>query len=395
MPDFFPPRLNPGLVRLAQSVSPVVGWWAYRMSLDLDAASLETLINLKNKRRLLLCNHPTLHDWIAIFLLSARTGDQFHYLAAYERFGGPEGWWLQQLGAYSVRRGLGDRPSIAHTIELLTQPDCRLVIFPEGGCSFQNDTVMPFRAGAVQLAMQAIVRVVKQAQTLPELWVVPVSLKYRYIGDMTRAIDATLHRLEHALDVAPPSANFYERLLAVGDRVLLIFEQEYGLLTTDPAPPSRNTRIQRIKTHVLTSCEQALGLVPSAKEPMRERVYRIQRVLAAQTERLTEPNPMNEDAISTAASRLLNFDAIYDGYVAANPTPERFLDTLVRLERAIFGIDQPPPKGHRTVILRVGTPINLGEYFEAYQRDRQIVDTISETLRQSVQQTLDQLSRSS
>ncbi|NJN24473.1 MAG: hypothetical protein HC810_08915 [Acaryochloridaceae cyanobacterium RL_2_7] len=56
------------------------------------------------------------------------------------------------LGVYSVRRGQSDRPSMKETLSLLCQRDAHLVIFAEGGCSFQNDTVMPFRPGAIQLA---------------------------------------------------------------------------------------------------------------------------------------------------------------------------------------------------------------------------------------------------
>lgn len=83
-----------------------------------------------------------------MFLLSARLGEVFHYLVAHEAFQGLQGRLLTtRLGAYSIRRGLGDRRSVAQTLELLMQPACRLVVFPEGGCSFQNDTVMPFRGG--------------------------------------------------------------------------------------------------------------------------------------------------------------------------------------------------------------------------------------------------------
>jgi hypothetical protein len=64
----------------------------------------------------------------------------------------------------------------------------------------------------------------------------------------------------------------------------------------------------------------------------------------------------------------LNFDAIYDGYVAANPTLERFLDTLTRLEREIFNIDRPAPKGHRIAQVKAGSLLNLQDYFEPFQK---------------------------
>lgn len=391
MAEFYPPRLNPLLARLTQSVSPLVAGTRYRMQLHLRAECLERLTALQDHRLLLLPNHPTHHDWLALFLLSTRLGQLFHYMAAYERFQGAGGWWLQRLGAYSIRRGQGDRPSVAHTVQLLTQPHCRLVIFPEGGYSFQNDTVMPFRVGPVQVAFQSMSRLAKQGQPVPDLYTVPLSLKYRYVGDMEPAIAASLRRLETALHLHA-RGDFYQRLVAIADQVLTQYEQDYGIPVDPTVERSRNQRIDTIRVHVLSTCEQVLSLLSAPQDPLRERVYRIQRVLESRAEVLAAKDFWTYETIHTAAARLLNFDAIYDGYVAAHPTPERFLDTLTRLERAVFGIDLPGLKGDRRVLLRVGEPVNLKEYFEPYQTMRQaVVDQIVANLQQQVQKNLDAL----
>ena len=94
--------------------------------------------------------------------------------------------------------------------------------------------------------------------------------------------------------------------------------------------------------------------------------------------------------MAKAAWRVLNFDAIYDGYVAASLTPERFLDTLIRLERDVFNIDKPRPKGHRQALLHVAQPINLKDWFADYQQNRTvIVNTVTQKIHQTVQQKLD------
>lgn len=389
MPDFYPPRMTPVLVRLTQSISPWLGRWCYRMRLEIAPESLEKLARVSEHRLLLLPNHPTHYDWVALFLLSARCGELFHYLAAYERFGTLEGRFLQRMGAYSVRRGMGDRPSVAKTLEILMRPRCRLVVFSEGGFSFQNDTVMPFRTGGVQCAMQAMSKLGKQGEPIPDFYALAVAIKYQYVGDMAPVIDSTLARLEKALWVFPTSPDFYERLLVVADQVLLGFERDYGLPIQETVQQSRNERIVRVKNHILQYCEQKLEILPNLQEPLRERVYKIQRVLESQSVELAVNSPRTYDSISRAAAQLLNFNAIYDGYVAASPTSERFLDTLVRLERAVFGIDQPPPKGDRKVIIRIGNPVNLKDSFEQYQHQRAVVvDTLTEKLRQEVQDNL-------
>ena len=207
---------------------------------------------------------------------------------------------------------------------------------------------------------------------------------------MAPIIDSTLARLEKALWVFPASADFYDRLLVVADQVLLGFERDYGLPIQETVQRSRNDRIVRVKDHILQYCEQKLEISPNRQDPLRERVYKIQRMLESRSVELAAVAPRTYDSISRAAVQLLNFNAIYDGYVAASPTSERFLDTLIRLERAVFGIDQPPPKGDRKAIIRIGDPVNLKDSFEPYQQQRSVVvDRLTENLRQRVQENLD------
>lgn len=392
--DFFPPRPNLALIRGLQWIAPWVGRWRYHVQIQLTPGSLERFRAVAPYGVLLIPNHPTHIDWMTVFLMSGKVQDWFHYLAAIERFRGREGWWLQRVGAYSVRRGLGDRPSVAQTLSLLGQLRCRLVIFPEGGYSFQNDTVMPFRPGAVQLALQAMHKQARQGKSVCPLYALPISLKYRYRGDMTAVIDRTLARLEQRLDLTSSGPNFYDRLIQVADHAMMIFEQEYGLRVEDNRTLPWNERIQIIKTHALLCCEQAVGLSPNEADPLRERVYRVQRELETLAMQTESAAPLNYEAIQTTTARLLNFDAIYHGYVASDPTPERFLDTLIRLERAIYGVDQPPPKGDRTAMIHIGEPIALHDWLPAYQDDRATTtEQLTAILHKAVQSGLDQMNQ--
>lgn len=394
-PTFYPPKLNPTLVKLLQWIAPWLMRWRYRLELVISTEPKVQLSQLQDSCCLLLCNHPTFQDPMVMFLFSGVIQQPFSYLAAYERFGGLEGWLFQRIGAYSIRRGQADRDSVAQTLKLLSQPDCKMVIFPEGGCSFQNDTVMPFRPGAVQMAFQALAKQGKQGVT-PDFYVVPISLKYRYTGRVTPLIEQTLQRLERALQV-PGSGGFYDRLRVVAAVVMHRFEQDYGLVV--PAEWDWNQRITALKAQVLTQCEQRLNLKPAPGEPNRERVYRIQHALESRYTLVEGVNSIGTngtddwEVMRKAIARVLNFDAIYDGYVAEKPTPERFLDTLIRLEREVFNIDQPPSKGHRQAFLRVGQPINLNDFLADYKRDRSTtVQLVTQTLQQTVQKNLDMLS---
>ncbi len=183
--------------------------------------------------------------------------------------------------------------------------------------------------------------------------------------------------------------NFYQRLRAIAEKVLVSFEKDYGLYTDEIAQQDWNDRIIQLKSHIIQGCEQKLGLISAPGEAIRERVYKIQKILESRAVSLGEDDFWTYEALHKAAARLLNFDAIYDGYVAANPTAERFLETLFRLEREVFGIRQPIPKGNRKVIIKIGEPVNLKNYFESYQKDKSgTVNLLIQNIQENVQNML-------
>jgi len=392
--EFYPPFPNPFLLGLARTISSTYLSWRKQIKLDISPEVLQQLQALEGQRLLILPNHPTFDDPIVVFALTNRLKGAFYFLAAYEQFAGLLGWFFQRLGAYSIRRGIADRASIAQTLELLTQPNCRLVIFPEGGCSFQNDTVMPFRVGAIQMAFQALNRLARQGEPVPDLYVVPLAVKYFYIGNMAPVIQRSLHHLATELGLKQ-SGTEYDQLRAISEQMLTNLEQEYHLRSPGREQWCWNARINALKLEVIQACEASLGMTSVLNEPIRERVYRIQYALKTQDDLesvLEGQSTWNADAIYRATIRLLNFDAIYDGYVADHPSPERFLDTLTRLEREVFHIDQPAPKGHRLAQVEAGAPINLRDYFPEYQKNRAVtINQLTLMAQQAVQHGLDQL----
>ncbi|MFP4008351.1 MAG: lysophospholipid acyltransferase family protein [Spirulinaceae cyanobacterium] len=389
--NFYAPNINPLLTRIAQSITPLGTYLFYQFNLKVSEDDLAKVKALRHERWVLLCNHPSFQDGIAMFALSGRLGELFHYMVAQEAFEGVFGGIMPRLGCYSIRRGLADRTSIATTLDLLTQPRSRLVIFPEGGCSFQNDTVMPFRTGAIQIPLQAMNRLAKQSQTVPNFYIIPVSLKYRYPQPMQAVIEQSLIRLEKALNLSPDTTEFYPRLRAIAHRVLSNIETEYDLHPPQNSSSDWNDRINTLKQKVVNRCENELNLPKGDNLPIRERVYKIQATLDDVTINWESPQNWTQDDLYNATIRLLNFDAIYDGYVASAPTQERFLDTLIRLEREIFGINQPPPKGYRHAICRLGNPINLKDYFEDYKQDKtKTVTSLAQQFEATIQGFLDE-----
>ena len=182
----------------------------------------------------------------------------------------------------------------------------------------------------------------------------------------------------------PSTQAFYPRLRAIGESVLDRIEREYAIAPSHTDETNLNQRIETARSRIIADCEQKLGINSNAHLPLRERVYKIQFLLDSQS----EPSPVSV-SLYKATMRLLNFDALYDGYVAADPTVERFLDTLTRLERDVLDIDRPQPKGDRDVLLAIGDPINLKDYLSAYKQERtQTVAKLTQQIQDTVQQNL-------
>ncbi|PZO44698.1 MAG: 1-acyl-sn-glycerol-3-phosphate acyltransferase [Phormidesmis priestleyi] len=389
-PAFYPPKQQPLMIRLIQSISYPLARLLYQFWLSVADEQVSQVKAVDQARLVYVCNHPTMEDGISLFVLSARLGHLFHYVVAYESFKGLMGWFIQRLGCYSIRRGLGDRASISQTLALLKSPQCRLVIFPEGGCSYQNDTIMPFRPGAVQLPMSVLARQAKKADSLDQvsdLYVVPLSLKYRYLSPMHQVIDSTLARLEAKLNLSPVATDEYTRLRQVAHTVILNIENEANL--SHDQSLDWNQRIDRLKQVFIQKCEAALEIVPNLNSPMRERVYKVQALL--EDAAIAKSEVVNESLYWNTV-RLLNFDAIYDGYVAESPTQERFLDTLTRLEREVFHIEHAQPKAPRRACFYIGEPINLKDYLADYQRDRtSTIEHLTAQLHQTMQSNLNKM----
>jgi len=398
-PQFIPPQQNPLLVRLIQSIFYLVTYFGFKFRLIVKEEDLAKVKAIASHRVVYLPNHSNLDDGVAVFQLSARFGQLFHYIVAIEAFRGGVGKLMQTVGAYSLRRGVGDRPSMIQTLKILQQPQSKLVIFPEGGCSYQNDTVIPFRTGAIELAFKALEKLVKQEAIVPDFYLVPVSLKYRYPKATEKQVGQALTRLEVALAIKSSNNDHYARLKAIAERVLTSLEAEYHFVPKEES--DWNQRLQGLRKQMLSYCEGKLAIASGNQvrdrqrhgKANRERVYKVQSILRNLKD--TDQNPaIDYQHLYLTTVRLLNFDAIYDGYVAEKPTAERYFATIDRLEREVFGIDQPKFKGRREIIAKIGTPINLKDYWQEEQSDlsspprEQIIANLTKIIQQEVQENL-------
>lgn len=339
---------------------------------EIAGGDLKRLQNLRDKRVVLTPNHPTNTDPALMLELSRRAAIPFHYLCCREAFDHWNGLWgalIQRIGAYSVVRGTADRSSFTFTKEVLARPGAKLVIFPEGEVYSQNDSLLPFQTGAVQLALWGR-EAARKTEPDAQVYLLPCALKYRFLRDVTPVLHRKLTDLEEHVKVEPGPSELYPRMRRVALRVFETVESEYGL---HPAPGEDiSPRLQAAKEAALARAAGLFGVdMPRGTLPerMRALLHEVESAMHDLESENPAPDAENSEAFHEKArntrrawrdlQRLANWIAVYDGYAQKSPTPEHIAEVIYRLEIEVFG--NATHAGTRIAKVRVGQPIPLPE----------------------------------
>ncbi len=392
MLDFKPPKPNLSVIKSVNAIMPVVNrLYLKGMALDIDPETIERLKSTSGNPTLISPNHAASDDPYVMFLLSKHISQPFYYMAARETYGkgvfrGIRGFLMQRLGVYSVVRGTVDRNAFRTTREILSEGRWPLVIFGEGEISHQNDTVMRFERGVAQLCFWAIDDMKKGDIDKP-LYVVPLGIKYRYTQDMWDVIDTALTNLERSILPSEERTPIerYQRLRRIGIAILSTLADEYQY-KVDPTA-SLNEHIQGLKEQILTHVEKILGIqseidvlsrVRVLKNIVDAEVYRDVDQMTEYERKIHEEQLQKFQQFYPDLDRLINFIAITDGYVAEEPSAERYLEVIFRLEKEVFG--KGSMRGPRVASIRAGEPINLLNYYDTYktQKKETVVDITTE-----------------
>ena len=390
MLDFKPPKLNTTAIQVTKAFMPLINrLYLKGITLDVDAESVSRLKMTEGHPTVLSPNHAAHADPAVMFLLSKQLSEQYYYLTAREtfdqgKFGGLCSFLLQRLGAYSIVRGTADRNAFRTTRELLVKGDSPLVIFAEGEISRQNDTVMRFERGIVQLCFWALDDMAK-AEIEKPLYVVPIGIKYHYPKDMWDDIDTALTELEE--HILPPADRTpierYERLRRIGVSIFKTLAVEYQYKVDESVP--LDMHIQKLKEQILSHSEKIMGIDSDADVLTRVRALKnlVDAEVYRDIEQMTEyERKIHEELLQKFQQfypdleRLINFISISDGYVAEEQSPERFLEVIIRLEREVFGTSKM--RGPRVASVRVDEPVNLREWYDTYKtQKRETVEQIT------------------
>ena len=199
---------------------------------------------------------------------------------AFDEGYGVAGWWLQRLGAFSVERGgLHNEEAKRYAIEVVMRGREVLVIFPEGEIYYLNDLVQPFKSGAVDIGMQAVV---EARRTRPgwTAYLVPMALKYRYREPIAPILDRRTRLMEQRLNRRIAGLSLQRRLAQIMADLLHRQELAHHLKPTADRLTELGERVQEVRKAILSQAEaRYAGATAGPAAQTMDRAWRLSSYL--------------------------------------------------------------------------------------------------------------------
>lgn len=333
------------------------------------------LRSLRDGRLLYMSNHPTTVEPPVAYAAANAMGSRFHYMASrvvFNWYGGVLGEVIRRLGAFSVLPGAGDRESIRTARHILASPQGKLVIYPEGMMSGENDNLLTFMPGAMQLGFWGL-EDARKAEPAADIPVLCAFVKYIALGSRQahlQEIHRGLGRLEARLGIDPGTKGLLRRYLTIGRVLLENAEREYHIpmaATTD-----YEYRVGRARHAALDAAAEAIGIDldhnDDALAKIRALFGAVESVEAGFPGSLRhKPDAARISEAKRHIERAYTFLVIRRDYLLSRPTAERCYEWLGRYETQVFGESKPRPRVARLMMAR---PFYIGDYYEEYHNNR-------------------------
>ncbi len=302
-------------------------------------------------------NHCRPCDPMVLGPLSYAIGRPFYIVASWHVFmqNRLQTFLLPRLGVFSIYREGTDREALKTAMQLTAEAERPFVIFPEGVISRHNDKLNHLMEGTALMARGAAKQ--RAAANPPGRVVVhPVAIRYLFDGDVAAAILPVLRDIEHRLtwrrqDDLP----LKERIAKIGGALLALKEIEYF---GAPQPGDIATRVQRLIDQLLGPLEDEW--VKGRRE--KEIVGRVKLLRTAIVPEMAAGS-LGEIELQRRWRHLADMylaqqlSCYPPDYLAADPTPERFLETVERFEEDLT--DKARLHAPMRAIVEVGDAIEV------------------------------------
>lgn len=309
---------------------------------------------------LLAPNHSRMTDAMVLQDLAMKIRQPFFIMASSHLFRGSKllAWMLRRLGAFSVYREGIDRQAIQKSIDILSDAQRPLVLFPEGALSQANDHLNSLQEGFSFIARSAAAKLERAESSASgrKIYTLPVAIRYVYEGDIEQSAGQMLGSIEKRLSWRTQHGQcLVERIYRVGNALLSLKEQEY---LGQVQHGELDERLERLINHLLVPLEQEwLGGPKSDAVILRVKELR-RAIMPAMVDGNLAPDEMARRWKHLEDSNFAQSLSLYPArYVASSPTAERILETVERFNEHLNGDETP--HGPLTALVQVGEPIEV------------------------------------
>ncbi len=369
--------------------------WHNRLRIDPD--DLEILKNIPMDSGLILtANHSDEMDPKVVFELSRLCHRRFTFMInseAFEEFHGLIGWFLQHLGGFSVERGGNDQMARSYAVEVIKNDSDALVMFPEGEISYLNDLVQPFKTGVIHMDLQAIAEA-RKTRPLWTAYLLPLAIKYRYRKPIGSILDKKIRAIEKHLLIRASFFTLQVKIIRIMAKILKRQTLINRTRTVSGKITQLKAQLHKVQAALLTKIRIKY---PQLKiDPQTLLVDRAQKIIFFLREQLSRKE------LFGLKSRIQFQKDIKDlketiqmagwqpQYIGLAPSEERLAEIVMKLEREVFNLKRPRPLGNRDVFVRIGNPLDLSGYVEAYRKDPSAIShRLAEELRDNTQSLIE------
>lgn len=302
-------------------------------------------------------NHCRPCDPLVLGPLTYAVRRPFYSIASWHAFmqNRLQGWLLPRLGGFSIYREGSDREALKTAMQLTAEADRPLVIFPEGVISRHNDKLNHLMEGTALMARGAAKQ--RAAATPPGKVVVhPIAIRYLFEGDIATTVPPVLRDIERRLTWRPQDhLPLEQRIEKIGLALLALKECEYfGNAQSGPIAE----RLAGLIDRILVPLENEWVKGRREKEIIgRVKLLRIAIVPEMASGTLDEPE-LQRRWRQLGDMYLAQQLSLYPpDYLAANPTPERMLETVERFQEDMT--DRVSVHAPLRAIVQVGDAIEV------------------------------------
>lgn len=397
MKSFVPPGFNLPLAWIVDAALPALLKSMFNIDeVRISAPDRDMLRALRGERMLYFSNHPSTAEPAIAYYVANVMGSRFNYMASRPVFDwgyGAVGQVIRGVGAFSVLAGAADKESIKTARKLLASYEGKLVIYPEGAMSGENDNLLPFMPGAMQIGFWGF-EDARKIDPDTDVYVVPSYVKYVLRADRS-AVESDLREklrlFEWKFGIEPGRKNLLRRFLTLGRVLLEHAERDYRI------PPASSSdweyRVGRVRHAILDGVAEKLGVrgypVKGDAIAKLRNLFTVTELLEVGSQDPSLPRVDREtlEWAKKECKKAYDFIVINPHYLISWPTAERFMEWLSRFESLVYGKSDPRPRVAHVLFAR---PFKLSDYYTDYRAaKRQTVEAVTARLRRDMEDLIE------